>query len=380
MITISNPVEIDGEPVAAASLEGIELPGGWRVIRLLRNHDQQHGTGILSGCNFSFGYEVENADGQMAFLKALDYRRAFREPNTPDALAAMATRYIFERELLFKLCREHRLSRVVRVLEAAGVDIAGRLFAYPHVDYLIFEMADGDIRSFLSLAEGIDDAWRFKCLRDVASALAQIHGVDVAHQDPKPSNIMHFKTTGISKIGDFGSATGQNHPHPNLNDFIVFGDPHYSPPELLYGFRSSEWGEGRLAVDLYLLGNLIFFLFGYGNATADLIDRLHIGMRPRSCQGGWHGDFKTVLPHLDHAFNVMITEFNSHMSKRLGPEIATSLTDLAQQLCRPNPAHRGHRLNRASRQNPYGLERFVSEFDLLANKAARLRNFGPAAA
>lgn len=125
MIAISNPVEIDGEPVAAASLEGIELPGGWRVIRLLRNHDQQHGTRNLSGCNFSFGYEVENADGQTAFLKALDYRRAFRAPHTPDALAAMANRYIFERDLLFKLCREHRLSRVVRVLEATGVDIAG---------------------------------------------------------------------------------------------------------------------------------------------------------------------------------------------------------------------------------------------------------------
>lgn len=241
-------------------------------------------------------------------------------------------------------------------------------------------MADGDIRSYLALAERITDAWRFKCLKDVAAALAQLHGVGVAHQDTKPSNVMHFEIDEISKMGDFGSATGQILPHPNLNDFTVFGDPHYSPPELLYAFRSSEWGEGRLAVDLYHLGNLIFFLFGYGNATADLVDRMPIGMRPRSCQGGWHGDFKTVLPYLEHAFNVMITEFNSHMSERLGPEIATSLTDLARQLCRPNPARRGHRLNRASRQNPYGLERFVSEFDLLANKAGRLRNFGPAAA
>lgn len=57
--------------------------------------------------------------------------------------------------------------------------------------------------------------------------------------------------------------------------------PHYSPPELLYGYRASEWGEARLAVDLYHLGSLSFFLFGLGNATADLIDRLRIGMRPR---------------------------------------------------------------------------------------------------
>ncbi len=82
-ITISNPVEIDGEPVAAASLEGAELPGGWRVGRILRARDQQHGTPRLSGCNFSFGYETVNADGQAAFLKVLDYHMAFGEPEPP---------------------------------------------------------------------------------------------------------------------------------------------------------------------------------------------------------------------------------------------------------------------------------------------------------
>ncbi len=372
-ITILNPVEIDGETVAAASLEGTELPGGWRVIRTLRSRDQLHGTAPLSGCTFSFGYEVMSADGQIAFLKALDYSMAFRAPQRPDALAAMTNRYIFERNLLHQLCRERRLNRVVRVLEANGVDVDGP-FLYPHVDYLIFEMADGDVRAYLSLAEGINDAWRFNCLKDVAAALAQLHRVGVAHQDTKPSNVMHFESDEISKIGDFGSATGQHLPHPNLNDFTVFGDPQYSPPELLYGYRAAEWGEGRLAVDLYLLGNLIFFLFGLGNATADLIDRLPIGMRPRRCQGGWHGDFKAVLPHLEHAFNAMMTEFNAHMSGRLDPEIAPDLTDFTRQLCHPNPARRGHRRNRIGRENPYGnpygLVRFISGFNLLSKKAS----------
>ena len=378
-ISVLNPVEIDGEPVAAASLEGVELPGGWRVIRILRSRDQQYGTAPRSGCTFSFGYAVVNSAGQVAFLKALDYRMAFRAPDRPDAVAAMTNRYVFERDLLFKLCRDHRLTRVVRVLEANGIEIEGT-FSYPHVDYLIFEMADGDIRTYLSLAEGINDAWRFNCLKDIAAALAQIHAVGVAHLDTKPSNVMHFQADKISKIGDFGSATGQRLPHPNLNDFVVFGDPQYSPPELLYGYRGSEWGEGKLAVDLYLLGNLTFFLFGYGNATADLIDRLPIGMRPRSCQGGWHGDFKVVLPHLEHAFTAMMTEFNSHMSRRLGRELATDLTDLARQLCHPNPTRRGHRRNRIGHQNQYELVRFISGFNLLNNKAlVRLRASGAAA-
>lgn len=149
---------------------------------------------------------------------------AFRAPHAPDVLATMTNRYVFERDLLYDLCQRHRLSRVVRVLEADGVDVDGP-FRYPHVDYLIFEMADGDVRAYLSLAEGINDAWRFNCLKDVAAALAQLHGVGVAHQDTKPSNVMHFETDGISKIGDVGSATGQRRPHPELKEITVFGDP-----------------------------------------------------------------------------------------------------------------------------------------------------------
>lgn len=268
-ITIPNPVSIDGELVAAASLEGTELPGDWRVIRLLRDRDQRLGAERLSGSTFSFGYEVKNADGRTAFLKALDYHMAFRSPRAPDALATMTNRYVFERDLLHDLCRRHNLSRVVRVLEANGVDVNGP-FPIPHVDYLIFEMADGDVRAYLSLKVGIDDAWRFSCLKDVAA------------------------------------------------------------------------------------------------------------LRPRSCQGGWHGDFKAVLPHLEHAFSAMMAEFKTHMSRRLNAEMADELTDLTRQLCHPNPARRGHRRNRIGAEQPYGLARFISGFDLLGKKASvRLKHPSP---
>ena len=367
-IIIHHPIRIDGDLVAAASLEGCILPGSWQVIRQLRSPDQLHGAEMLSGSTFSFGYEVVGADGKKAFLKALDYQLAFRAPDTPQTLAIMTNRYIFERELLHHLCEQRRLNRVVRVLEANSVDVDGQ-FQISRVDYLIFEMADGDVRSYLSVAEGIDDVWRFNCLKDVAAALAQLHSVGVAHQDTKPSNVMHFEADAISKIGDVGSATGQHLPHPELNDVMIFGDPQYSPPELLYGYRALEWGEGRLAIDLYHLGSLSFFLFGLGNATADLIDRLPIGMRPRRCQGGWYGDFKAVLPHLEHAYNFMMTEFECQMSQRLEPNIAHNLTDFVSQLCHPNPARRGHQRNRIGVARPYGLERFVSGFNLLSKKA-----------
>ena len=269
-IAIPHPIRIDGELVAAASLEGCVLPGGWQVIRRLRGPDQLDGARALSGSTFSFGYEVVSTDGRNAFLKALDYNLAFRAPDTPQTLAAMTNRYIFERELLLHLCEQRRLTRVVRVLEADSVDVDGQ-FQISRVDYLIFELADGDVRSYLSTAEGIDDVWRFNCLKDVAAALAQLHSVDVAHQDTKPSNVMHFEADAISKIGDVGSATGQRLPHPELNDVMIFGDPQYSPPELLYGYRAAEWGEGRLAIDLYHLGSLS--------------SARRLPFRPRKCYG-----------------------------------------------------------------------------------------------
>ena len=368
-VAIRNPVRVNGEPVAAASLEGAFLPGGWQVVRQLRSPNQQNGRERLSGSTFSFGYEVEGEAGKKAFLKALDYHLAFLADDPPRALATMTNRYVFERELLYHLCGQHGLNRVVRVLEANGVDVDGQ-FKNPHVDYLVFEMADGDVRSYLSVAAGIDDVWRFNCLKDVAAALSQLHAIGVVHQDTKPSNVMHFEADAISKIGDVGSATGQHLPHPDLNDFTIFGDPQYSPPELLYDYRASEWGEGRLSIDLYHLGSLSFFLFGLGNATADLIDRLPIGMRPRRCQGGWHGDFKAVLPYLEREYNIMMTEFNSHMRQRLDVDIAQDLTDFVNQLCQPNPALRGHRRNRTGAANQYGLERFISGFNLLSRRAA----------
>ena len=62
--------------------------------------------------------------------------------------------------------------------------------------------------------------------------------------------------------------------------------------------------------------------------------------------------------------------FDTHMSRRLTPEIARDLTDVTYQLCHPNPARRGHRRNRIGVEQPYGLARFISAFDLLRMKAS----------
>ena len=63
-IAILDPIRIDGEPVAAVSLEGTSPPGGWQVGRPLRAPNRQNGSVMPSGSTLSFGYEVEAPDGE----------------------------------------------------------------------------------------------------------------------------------------------------------------------------------------------------------------------------------------------------------------------------------------------------------------------------
>lgn len=52
-----------------------------------------------------------------------------------------------------------------------------------------------------------------------------LHGLDIAHQDLKPSNVLP-----------------------------IAGDPTYAPPELLYNYVPADWNVRRYACDVYLLG------------------------------------------------------------------------------------------------------------------------------
>ena len=50
--------------------------------------------------------------------------------------------------------------------------------------------------------------------------------------------------------------------------------------------------------------------------------------------------------------------------------VADRLTAVVRYLCEPDPYLRGHPIERRNSGNPYGLQRTVSELDLLAVRAA----------
>ena len=227
------------------------------------------------------------------------------------------------------------------------------------VQYLVFELAECDVRSYLSFAERLETAWTLRTLHQLAVGLEQLHRIQIAHQDLKPSNVLLFDRA-LAKIADLGCASLKGAAGPR-DQLMCAGDRTYAPPELLYGGGVSDWTTRRFGCDAYLLGSMAVFFFTGLSMTAIVQSRLPEAQR----WFNWSGSFEEVLPYLTHAHH----EVNQQIKKEMPSSISGELTRIVEQLCEPNPDLRGHPLGRRPHGNKYSLERYVSWFNLLARKA-----------
>jgi serine/threonine protein kinase len=336
----------------ARLLTGLILPGGWRVLAPLAVAPAPPG-----GISWQ-GYLVESADGVRAFLKALDYSAAF--PNqelTPRALQAMTSAYLYERDLLLR-CSDRGLSRVVTALGSGNVRFADG--PPPNVvEYLIFELADGDLARMAELGERFDVAWALRALHHLATGVRELHRLGIAHQDLKPENLLLFG--GALKLADLGRAArrGTSGPFDHLE---IPGDWGYAPPELLYGHVDADWDHRHLGCDAYLLGSMAVFFFTGSSMTALWTAQLET----RHLWQLWLGTFDQVMPYLRPAFDRAIAELTAQVPRELAPALET----MVRQLCEPDPRRRGHPRERTALfGNPFNLDRYVAKLDLLAKRA-----------
>jgi serine/threonine protein kinase len=336
----------------AADLEGKELRGGWKVLQRL---DREFGS---TGGLYSVGYLVEHTDGTQAFMKAHDYARAVRE-NVSDfsrILEDMLGAHNFERDINDH-CADVRMSRVVRVLAADGILVDGSELP---VNYLIFELAEGDVRHRLGDFDNSDLNWKLKTCHQTATGLSQLHRRGIAHQDLKPSNLMDFGSDG-SKIGDLGNAWRDGRTSPlSRSDFA--GDPEYAPPECLYSYEMPEIEARLKARDLYMFGSILLFLLSGADATCALLTQLPIRHRP----GATGASFEQALPHLYEATDKVAEE----LERMLADPFSVELGATYRQLCDPDPLRRGHPLARTKHSDPYSLDRYISQLDRLAKLAS----------
>jgi eukaryotic-like serine/threonine-protein kinase len=365
MLELSNRRELDENAAAehtsggsalidapAQLLAGLKLEGGWTVVRQIVR------SGTHTGGRFSCSYEVKNDDGRAAFLKALDYSIALSSPDPPSALNSLTTAFLFEREIL-EFCANRRMDRVIRAIGFGNVCV-DKTSLIGRVDYLIFEMAESDLRNFLSKAGRIDAAWKLRALHHIATGLNQLHLAEIAHQDTKPSNIAIF--SDCSKISDLGHASRKGMISPR--DKNHFADPSYAPPELRYSHLDPDWSRRRLGCDLYHLGSMIVFLFAGVSALTLTLSHLDAPHLPEN----WNGTYLDLLPYVRNAWGAALREFSSHVDDAF---LRGELTSLVSYLCDPDPSLRGHPSNRVGHAPRLSLERFVSRLDFLASKAER---------
>ena len=332
----------------ADMLENTVLPGGWIVGQKVTKKPG------ATGGSFSTGYFVSHPDGRSGFLKALDFSRASGVPPAAvsDVLKLLVDTYIFERDICVK-CQESGVTRIVRAIDHGSI---GGFAQNSHVDYLIFEKADGDVRAILSDPAGFDLAFAMRTLHGIAAALQQLHNAQIAHQDIKPSNVLVFTSQQKSKLADFGRAWAKGMPAPHDN-YVVPGDPGYAPLELHANVPLSDDAR-RFGYDMYLLGSMVVFLFTQVHINALIYKHLDPSFMSHA-----KATFDDCLPYYQFAFHKALDEFELHVPVL----IRAKLKSIVSELCNPDYTRRGNPTGTGLTR--FSLHRYVSLFDQLRYQA-----------
>ena len=333
------------------ALTGLEIGQGWTI-----EGPRPLSATATGGCH-SLGFKARHKDGGRAFVKVLD--------PTPDPLLPADEQlkdlqhrlavFNYETDLLNK-CLSRRIRRVVRILGRDSIKLSG----YPiDIHYLMFELADSDLREHATLVGTVDVALNMNILHQVALGLEALHFNQIAHQDLKPSNVLLFNEL-VAKIGDLGHAHDKSVPRPGTSTTIG-GDPGHAAPEQLYGYKLNEWQERYLSSDLYLLGSLAVFMFTNVSLTAQIASCL----RPEHHWLAWPGAYRDVLPYVRDAWNASMNDFGNAVDKNVREELVT----LTRHLTDPEPENRGHPRNRTYGGPRFGVRRFSSRFQVLVRTA-----------
>lgn len=340
---------------AAENLQGLTLETGWTVGSKL---DKPPGA---TGGFFSVCYSVTKGTEE-CFLKAFNFAKFFQLANAQgqtkqvvDVISEMIDAYKYERDLS-AICRDSHVTKVAFVRDSGEQVVPG--FPITIVPYLIFDVADGgDVRSQLSFAAKLESPWKLRSLHSVAVGLKQLHGIDVSHQDLKPSNVLLFKDE--SKIGDLGRSTCLALVSP-LRDVAFAGDYSYAPPEILYGVHEADWRKRSFASDCYLFGSLIVFYFSGLTMTA----LLRKNLPDDASWERYRGVYEDVQAYVLEAFAHSLDEFEACIE---GTFLKQELRAMVSSLCHPIAAKRFYGgVGAAATGND--MERVVSRLDFMYNK------------
>ena len=302
-----------------------------------------------SGGNFCTRYTAVDLDGKIGFLKAMDLSKVATKPL--DEIVKTISEYLFEQNIL-KHCKEQRLTKVVTPLDSGELLSPKEFPPLNRVFYIIFELAEGDLRAEF-INKGVS-SWKllFKSLHHVAIGIRQLHKIGIAHQDIKPSNILCFSNEE-SKISDLGRVTDSKGESPfSLDSFT--GDRSYAPIEVMFGIGPTEFLDRRLS-DLHMFGSLIYHVISGAQITPIIIDETrlimpHIGTT----------SYDDTLPFLKSSFATVISRFRENCQNLFGEKIASELAEIVSELCFPDYRFRGN-LKHKSKIQRLSMEKYISK-------------------
>lgn len=349
--------------IAAHALIGRNLKNNWRIVEKIDPKDNSTG-GFFSVCYIVERQYVKdnNILIEKAFLKALNFNAFFKMfpgQSIVKILQEQTNAFEFEKELLLR-CKNNNLTKVSMILDEGEEFVEG--FTIPNVPYLIFEIAEGDIRSNIKFSDNIEIAWKIKSLHDIAVGLDQLQKLQISHQDLKPSNVLLYNNSSVSKIGDLGRSLCLTIKAPHDDGISFTGQMNYSPPEFLYGYVQPDWNSRVNSTDMFLFGSLITYYFLGINMTALLFKHLDIRFRWTN----FSGDFSQVKDYLTDAYHKSLDEITTNLENKM---FSRDLIEIIEYCCKPIPEDRGHHKSINQIGNQYNFRRAVSKLDLIRRRA-----------
>lgn len=341
---------------------------GWEVIQQLPKADRSKGE---TGGNFSICYIVKNSD-RKAFMKVFDLERLYLRPLPPtisrtDFIQNETTTFNYEKALS-GYCRDRGISKVVYFIESGEIQLSE--FTFPDVSFIVYEIANGDIRKVLNFSKTVEFSakvksigLKLKSLHDVAVGLNQLHRNEISHQDLKPSNVLAFDEE--SKIGDLGRSLCFNSDVKCPYPFNYNGDLNYAAIEHYFDYYLPDRKEALYQIDNYMLGSLICF-YVVGISFNTILNR-HLPKDLQLAPRNKYANFELHLPDLINAFQKALKEIEEDIPIE---DIKEKLVKLISYLCYPDPKRRGHPKILTSKWTPnYDLQRTVQELDYIHKRA-----------
>lgn len=365
-ITIMMALDIN-KLFACGDLEGKTI-GDWKVIKKFAAPDKSKGE---SGGNFSVCYEVER-DGKRAFMKVLDYVKITITPGIPperrsEFIQSATEQFNYEKRLS-EYCQNRRVSKVVFFIDSGDVELSG-YYLNGTVSYIVYELADGDVRKVFDFSKKVELSARInslstklKSLHDVSVGLNQLHSNEISHQDIKPSNVLSF--TGESKIGDLGRSLCFDDDIKCPYPMMFNGDRNYAAPEIFFSdFLGSK--ESLYQVDNYMLGGLVTFYITSVSFNQILNSHLPDELKIVPCNH--HSEsYAQYLPDMINAYQKALKDVEYDIPL---DSVKEGIIRIISYLCNPDPNRRGHPRNLVSLTPNYDLQRTIQELDVLQKKA-----------